>query len=89
MYKEREMDKTEGSKRPFYLRPDVIGAVIGALVGYIYYATIGCSSGSCGITSNPWFSMAWGGVMGYLIGDFFSKKPMKKNTSSSENETVT
>jgi hypothetical protein len=30
-----------------------IGVAVGALAGYIYYATVGCSSGGCAITSSP------------------------------------
>jgi len=83
------MDQTQDRIRAFIQQPTVIGAVIGVIGGYIYYWKIGCVSGTCPLTSNPWFSMAWGGVLGYLIGDFFSKKPMKKNTSSSENDKLT
>ena len=40
------------------------GIVLGAVGGYTYYATIGCSSGSCPITSNPWISTGWGALIG-------------------------
>jgi len=54
--------------------PSIIGLIIGGIGGYIYYLTIGCSSGSCPITSNPWLYILWGLIMGFLIGDFFTKK---------------
>jgi len=54
--------------------PSIIGLIIGGIGGYIYYLTIGCSSGSCPITSNPWLSVLWGLILGYLIGDLFTKK---------------
>lgn len=57
----------------------IIGAVTGAAGGAVYYATIGCSSGSCPITSNPWLTTLWGGVMGYLIASMF--KQTNKNKS--------
>jgi len=41
-----------------------IGMSLGAAVGFTYYATIGCSSGHCPITSNPWISTGWGSVIG-------------------------
>ncbi len=47
---------------------------VGVLGGYGYYALIGCNSGTCAITSNPYMSMAWGGIMGYLLPDFFIRK---------------
>ena len=46
----------------------VVGPVfLGAVAGYAYYATIGCVSGACPITSNPWISTAYGGVLGALL----------------------
>jgi hypothetical protein len=53
----------------------IIGTVIGAAGGYLYYVKIGCQSGSCPITSNPYISIIWGAVMGYLLGDMFNPKP--------------
>lgn len=46
----------------------------GAAGGYLYYALIGCNTGSCAITSNPYMSIAWGGLLGYLLPDFFVKE---------------
>jgi len=31
----------------------LIGAILGAIAGYSYYKIIGCSSGTCMITSKP------------------------------------
>lgn len=52
----------------------IIGIAIGIIGGYIYYLKVGCTSGTCPITSNPWMSMLWGAIIGYLIGDMFKKK---------------
>ena len=57
----------------------LIGLVIGAIGGYIYYSQIGCISGTCAITSNPWMSTAWGGAFGYLIIGMFDKKEFKED----------
>ena len=43
------------------------GVLIGGLLGFLYYKFIGCSSGSCPITSNPMNSTLYGAVMGLLI----------------------
>ncbi|MEG1793412.1 MAG: DUF6132 family protein [Rikenellaceae bacterium] len=51
----------------------IIGAILGAVAGYLYYAFIGCSSGSCPITSSPTISVIWGAVMGALILSIFKK----------------
>jgi Family of unknown function (DUF6132) len=45
----------------------IIAPVIGGALGFIYYKTIGCSSGTCPITSNPWISTIYGIVMGLLF----------------------
>ena len=44
-----------------------VGLLLGAAAGFAYYATIGCASGTCPITSNPWISTAWGGLMGASV----------------------
>ena len=31
----------------------VIGAILGAIGGFLYYYFVGCASGTCGITSSP------------------------------------
>lgn len=58
----------------------LIGLVVGAIGGYAYYFFIGCSSGSCPLTSNPYISVIFGGLIGYLLFDMF-KKTEKKDES--------
>jgi len=67
--------------------PQIIGLVLGGLVGYIYYYKVGCASGTCPIKSNPWLMTLWGAIMGYLIIDILlpivnKLKIMKKNMGS-------
>lgn len=66
----------------------VVGAftLLGVLGGYAYFYFIGCRTGTCAITSNPYMSMAWGGVLGYLLPDFFVKKD--KDTDNSEDKAA-
>ena len=47
----------------------IIGAGIGAAVGYLYYyfVGLGCATGTCPITSNPLMSVLYGAAMGALI----------------------
>ncbi len=59
----------------------ILGLVLGAIGGYLYYAQIGCESGTCAITSNPWKSTLWGALMGYLLFDMFHRKPKVKKES--------
>ena len=48
-----------------------IGAVLGAGLGFAYYKFVGCSSGTCPLTSNPWISSIYGAVLGGLIANSF------------------
>jgi len=58
---------------------NIIGLLIGALGGYLYYYFIGCTSGSCAITSNPYMSILWGSLLGYLLFDMFKLKEQPKS----------
>lgn len=67
--------KKEGRKKgDFYmkrlpenwLRP-LLFTLAGAAVGLAYYALVGCSTGTCMITANPFASMAYMGLMGWLL----------------------
>ncbi len=60
--------------RKIYLWVVALFTVVGVTGGYVYYALVGCTTGGCAITSNPYMSMAWGGILGYLLPDFFVKK---------------
>jgi hypothetical protein len=51
----------------------ILGIILGALAGYLYYQFVGCSSGSCSISSNPTNSTLYGALMGYLILSMFEK----------------
>ena len=55
--------------RPF------IAIVTGGFGGFLYYYFIGCNSGSCPITSNPYMSVIWGGILGFLLVNSFNTKP--------------
>ncbi len=41
-----------------------LGVLIGGALGFAYYSTVGCSSGGCAITSDPWISTFWGAAIG-------------------------
>ncbi len=45
------------------VRP-IFGVFIGGALGYAYFYFIGCSSGGCPITSNPFVSTFWGALLG-------------------------
>ncbi|MBL7701629.1 MAG: hypothetical protein JNM14_05235 [Ferruginibacter sp.] len=64
----------------------VIGAVAGAIAGYIYWQQIGCSSGSCMITSRPVNSTLYGALMGALLFGMFKKQNRKEVIKQGENK---
>lgn len=41
---------------------------VGGLLGYLYYRFVGCKSGVCPITSNPYISILYGAAMGFIMG---------------------
>ncbi len=43
------------------------GIVGGAIIGYLYFYYIGCASGTCAITSNPYNSTLYGAMMGLIL----------------------
>lgn len=43
----------------------------GAAVGLLYQRVIGCSTGTCPITSSPYISTIYGAFMGYLVSSGF------------------
>jgi hypothetical protein len=45
----------------------LLGALIGGGLGFAYYKFIGCSTGACPLTSNPWIATIYGVVVGSLI----------------------
>lgn len=64
------------------LIPEIVGTIAGGIAGYFYYSFIGCSGGTCPITSNPWMTILWGSIMGYLVGGFFNSKNNKNKEKS-------
>ncbi len=46
----------------------LLGIVIGGALGYANYRFIGCKTGTCPLSANPWISTAYGMIVGGLIG---------------------
>ena len=56
----------------------ISGVTLGAVSGLLYWKFVGCQTGTCPITSNPFISSAYGAVMGGLGFSFFKEIKNKK-----------
>ncbi len=45
----------------------IIGAVVGGGLGFAYFKFVGCSTGACPLTSNPFVSTIYGSAVGALL----------------------
>lgn len=55
-----------------YLRP-MLFIIAGALLGLGYYYLLGCS-GNCAVTSSPWATMIYVGIIGGLFSAVTKKE---------------
>ncbi len=62
-----EADNNSKRKRTMLLHT-VAYAVGGAVLGFGYHKLVGCRSGACPITANPYISTLYGALMGFLVG---------------------
>lgn len=53
--------------RSWHFWKPFIGIAIGSIGGFLFYYFVGCASGSCPITSSPYASIIWGGLLGLFI----------------------
>lgn len=47
------------------------GVLIGGMIGFLYYRFIGCRSGACIITGNPYISTIYWALLGGLLANIF------------------
>ncbi len=65
----------------------LVGALLGAIVGFLYWNFVGCTSGTCMITSKPLNSTLYGATMGaLLLGMFKADKSQPTVPSKNENQ---
>jgi hypothetical protein len=64
--RERILLGFRGSKTPMTLRT-ILAALLGAGIGLAYQRFVGCRTGTCPITSNPYVSTIYGAVLGVLM----------------------
>ena len=66
---EQDVKQTQPKQKNWkHYLPMMILAAVGLIGGFLYYRLVGCASGACPITSNPYISTLYGGVIGTLLG---------------------
>lgn len=66
----QEAEKSKSWREKIMSRKSIITIAVtlaGGVAGYLYYHFIGCASGTCPLTSNPYMSVGIGSLMGYLL----------------------
>jgi len=59
-------------------RKRILFSLLGASGGYAYYYFVGCASGTCPISSNPYISTLYGAGMGLILTVGERKKMLSK-----------
>ena len=52
----------------------ILGMLLGTIGGFAYYHYVGCSNGTCPITSRPLNSITYGALLGGLLFNIFQKE---------------
>lgn len=66
----------------------IVGAIVGAIAGYMYWNFVGCSSGTCAITSKPLNSTLYGALMGGLLFGIFQKDKSKSVSAKNDEHDI-
>lgn len=69
-------------------RLTLLGVLLGAFIGWLYWYNIGCENGLCTIKSDPWKMTLYGALMGGLVFDMmkgFKRSKSEKNGNSKSN----
>ena len=73
MQKNIWQEEGEMKKGKKWLKP-VLFTAGGALIGLAHYYFVGCSTGACPLTANPFITMAYMGLVGWLLSGVFGKE---------------
>ena len=61
--------------------PEIIGTILGAVGGFLYWKYVGCQSGTCAIKSNWYLMVPWAAVLGFLAGSLVKDIIRKRKKS--------
>ncbi len=67
--------------------PEITGAILGAIGGFLYWKYVGCQSGTCAIKSNWYLMIPWAAVLGYLAGSVAGDIIRKRKKSDKKQES--
>ncbi len=59
------------------MQKTIFAMLVGGALGFAAYWFIGCTTGACPLTSNPWVSTFLGLALGAMFG--FKPKPIEQN----------
>jgi hypothetical protein len=82
MNKEVIKSKVTGIIKSTAFRRTLLSIVIGGFLGFLYFYFVGCKTGSCPITSNPYGSIITGGLLGFLVVGSSAGDRAKENSSN-------
>jgi len=51
----------------FFTVRTLVGIVLGGAGGFALYKFVGCKTGDCPITANPWLSILFGVIIGLAL----------------------
>jgi hypothetical protein len=64
-----------------YYRLYIIGALVGAIAGFLYWKYVGCVTGACVITPKPVNSTLYFAILGSVLFGYFKKEKTWKQKS--------
>ena len=79
----------QSSKRPMkqWIKQNKVALIMlipGAIGGYLYWRYIGCTTGSCPITSVWYTSSLYGVILGFVLGNLVDERRAKKQRANEE-----
>jgi hypothetical protein len=68
----------------WYFWKPFLGIILGGIAGFLYFHFVGCKSGTCAITGNPFSSIIAGSFLGFIV----SNSPCLRGSCASDEKGV-